>query len=80
MSENIIVPNARQMAEEAYYKMISAYEMYYRMREDHVMRDNYKSHYNTELAKYRELCTIIVERLLRENPVVLEDMYVLYLS
>ena len=79
MSEAIKTPSARQMAEEAYFKMLSAYEIYYRMREDPILRDNYKSLYDEELYKYRELCTVIVERLLRENPAVLEDMHVLYM-
>ena len=80
MSDAIKIPNARQMAEDAYYKMISAYELYYRLREDHIMRDNYKSNYNAAVANYKELCTVIVERLMRENPKVLEDMHLLYLA
>jgi hypothetical protein len=80
MSDALKVPNARQLVEAAYDKMLSAYEMYYRMQEDHYMRDNYKCYYNEQSSKYKELCTVVVERLMRENPKVLEDMHILYLS
>ena len=79
MSDTFNYPNARQDVEAAYNKMMEAYQMYYRMREDHFMYDNYRNHYKEQLNKYRELCTVIVERLMRENPKVLEDIHVLYM-
>ena len=80
MTSATVDHNAKQLFDEAYAKMMSAYEMYYRMREDHYMRDNYRCYYNEQSNKYKELCTVIVERLRRENPKVLEDMHLLYLA
>ena len=81
MSEAIKVPNALQMSQEAYTKMCETYD---RLRcylgSDVEIADAYKLCYKVALDNYRDLCTVIVERLMRENPKVLEDMSVLYLS
>lgn len=81
MSDAIKIPNARQEFEAAYNKMI---EMYDRLRcypgGDVEIANAYKLCYKTALDNYRDLCTVIVESLVRENPKVLEDMYVLYLQ
>ena len=74
MSEAIKYPNARQDVEAAYARMMDAYDFYRR-----IGGDNYKRYYESKLDDYRDLCTVVVERLMRENPVVLENMHVLYL-
>lgn len=79
MSEAIKVPNARQDVEAAYNKMIDAYDI---LRcypgSDVEIANAYKLCYKTALDNYRDLCTVIVERLVRENPKVLEEMVVFY--
>ena len=81
MSEAIKAPNARQDVEAAYNKMMDAYD---RFRcypgSDTEIRSAYLTVYQTALNNYRDLCTVIVERLMRENSKVLEDMHVLYLA
>lgn len=74
MSGAIKVPNARQDVEAAYQKMMDAYDFYRR-----IGGENYERYYQAQLNNYRDLCTVIVGRLIRENPKVLEDMHVLYL-
>ena len=74
MSEAIKAPNALQEVEAAYRKMMDAYDFYY-----HIGGECYDRYYKAQLNNYRDLCTVIVGRLLRENPKVLEDMHVLYL-
>jgi hypothetical protein len=80
MSEAIKWPSAYQEAEAAYFKMVDTYD---RLRcypgSDIEIADAYKLCYKTALNNYRDICTIIVERLMRENPKVLEDMHVHYL-
>ena len=81
MSEAIKVPNAKQEFEAAYNKMIEAYDM---LRcysgSDVEIANAYKLCYKTSLDNYRDLCTVIVERIARENPKVLEDMTLLWLT
>lgn len=81
MSEAIKVPNARQEVEASYHKMLETYD---RLRcypgSDVEIANAYKLCYKTTLDNYRDLCTVIVERLLRENPKVLEDMTLLWLT
>lgn len=81
MLDAIIKPNALQDFKAAYNKMIDAYD---RLRcypgGDVEIANAYKLCYKTALDNYRDLCTVIVERLARENPKVLEEMHVLYLS
>lgn len=81
MSEAIKCSNAYQDAEAAYFKMMDAYD---RMRcypgSDIEIANAYKLCYKTALDSYRDLCTVIVERLMRENPSVLEDMTLLWLT
>ena len=81
MSEAIKVPNARQDVEAAYNKMMDAYGRFrcYPGNNDEI-RSAYLTVYQTSLNNYRDLCTVVVERLMRENPKVLEDMHVLYLA
>ena len=81
MSEALKVPNALQDAMTAYDKMMRDYDSYrcYPGSSDEI-RSAYLTRYQTSLNNYRDLCAVIVERLMRENPKVLEDMYVLYLS
>lgn len=81
MSEVLKVPNARQDWETAYHKMMSDYDRFrcYPGSNDEI-RSAYLTVYQTSLNNYRDLCTVIVERLARENPKVLEDMHVLYLA
>lgn len=71
-------PNARQQIEEAYTKMMVAYDMFYHSPEQ--LRENRKIYYQTALNNYRDLCTVVVKRLMRTNPEILEDMTVLWLS
>lgn len=81
MSETLKIPNALQDAMAAYDKMINDYD---RFRcypgSDMGVREAYKTVYLTSLNNYRDLCTVIVERLMRENPAVLENMHILYLA
>jgi hypothetical protein len=81
MSEAIKVPNAKQEFEAAYHKMIEAYD---RLRcypgSDVEIANAYKLCYKTALDNYRDICTIIVERLALYNPMVLEDMTLLWLA
>lgn len=81
MQESLKVPNALQDAHAAYNKMMSDYDSYrcYPGSDDEI-RLAYLTRYKTSLNNYRDLCTVIVERLMRENPNVLENMHVLYLS
>lgn len=78
---NVVVPNAKQEFEASYNKML---EMYDRLRcypgSDVEIANAYKLCYKTALDNYRDLCTVIVERLARENPKVLEDMTLLWLA
>lgn len=79
MSEALKVPTARQDAEAAYFKMMDAYDKFRCYPgSDTEIREAYKTVYQTALNNYRDLCTVIVERLMRENPKVLEEMVVLY--
>ena len=75
MSETTNIPTARQEVEAAYRKMMAAYDDYY-----HIGGDSNKTYYTSKLNDYRDLCTVIVERLIRENPKVLEDMTLLWLT
>ena len=81
MSEALKVPNALQEVLATYDKMLNDYD---RFRcypgSDVEIREAYRTVYLTSLNSYRDLCTVIVERLMRENPKVLEDIHVLYLS
>lgn len=81
MSEAIKAPNALQDAKAAYDKMMMDYDSYrcYPGSSDEI-RSAYLIRYQASLNNYRDLCTVIVERLMRENPAVLEAMHVLYLS
>ena len=74
MPETVNIPTARQEVEAAYRKMMAAYDDYY-----HIGGNN-KTYYISKLNDYRDLCTVIVERLIRENPKVLEDMTLLWLT
>lgn len=71
-------PNARQQIEAAYNKMMIAYDMFYHSPE--LLRENRKIVYQAALNNYRDLCTVVVKRLMRTNPEILEDMTVLWLS
>jgi hypothetical protein len=81
MSEVIKLPNALQDFTAAYDKMIRDYE---NLRcypgSDIDIANAYKTVYKTSSNNYRDLCTVIVERLARENPKVLEDMTLLWLA
>lgn len=79
MSEALKVPNALQNVNEAYGKMMMAYDHWYH-RSEHEFEGDLWQEYVNRKNNYCELCTVIVERLVRENPKVLEDMHVLYLS
>ena len=81
MSDAIIKPNALQDFYAAYDKMMQDYDRYRCYPGSNTeIQSAYLTVYQTSLNNYRELCTVIVERLARENPKVLEDMHVLYLS
>ena len=81
MSEAIVTPNAKQLFEEAYSKMMEAYDRWYHLDNNgKPFEGDYWQDYLNRLNSYRDLCTVIVGRLCRENPRVLEDMHVLYLS
>ena len=73
MSEALKVPNARQEAEVAYHKMMDAYDFYRT-----IGGENYERYYQAQLNNYRDLCTVIVERLMRENSTALEELILLY--
>lgn len=81
MSEALKVPNALQEAKAAYDKMMRDYDSYrcYPGSNDEI-RLAYLTRYQASLNNYRDLCTVIVDRLMRENSKVLEDMTILYLS
>ena len=78
-SETIKMPNAKQIVEKYYNKMSESYYLF-EAEEDKVLRESRKVVYKTDLNNYRDVCTEVVERLLVENPKVLEDMHVLYLQ
>ena len=78
MSEAIVKPNARQQAEEAYKKMMVAYDRFYHCPED--KREDFKLVYMTALNNYRDTCTVIVERLFQTNPKALEDLTILWMD
>ena len=81
MPEALKVNNALQDASAAYDKMLKDYDRFCCYPgSDMEIREAYRTVYLTSLNNYRDLCTVIVERLMRENPKVLEDMHVLYLS
>ena len=81
MSNAIKLPNAKQEWEESYRKMLETYDrLYCYPGSDVEIANAYKLCYNTALNNYRDLCTVIVERLARENPKVLEDMTLLWLA
>ena len=81
MSEALKVPNALQDAQAAYNKMMNDYDRYRCYPGSNTeIQSAYLTVYQTSLNNYRDLCTVIVERLMRENPKVLEDMTILYLS
>ena len=80
MSDTFNIPNALQQVEKAYWRMQKDYDRFYGYADgDHNVTSASRAIYETSLNNYRDLCTVIVERLTRENPKVLEDMYVLYL-
>ncbi len=74
MSEAIKASNARQEVEMAYEKMVEAYDKWQHLGRDPMFRDNYRVYYESKLNNYRDLCTVIVERLMTYNPKVLEDL------
>ena len=78
MSEALVKPNARQQAEEAYKKMMIAYERFYHCPED--KQEEFKLDYLNALNRYRDTCTVIVECLFQTNPKALEDITVLWLD
>lgn len=74
----VITPNARQQVEKSYRKMMVAYDRYFHCAND--QREDFKIAYNTALNNYRDLCTVVVARLIQTNPKALEDLTVLWLS
>jgi hypothetical protein len=72
---SIKVPNARKEVEVAYDRMMTAYDNY-----QTIGGENFKRYYEARLNDYRDLCTVIVERLIRENPRILEDMTLPWLT
>lgn len=74
----VITPNARQQVEESYRKMMVAYDRYFHSSGD--QQEKFKTDYTAALTNYRDTCTIVVERLLRTNPKVLEDLTLLWLA
>ena len=81
MSEALKIPNALQDIEVAYNKTQKDFNRLFEYTgSDTNTIQAFKTVYETSLNNYRDLCTVIVERLMRENPKVLEDMHVLYLS
>lgn len=76
MSEALKIPNAKQKVEEAYRKMMVAYDRYFHCSEE--QEKDFKLAYQVALDNYRDVCTVIIGRLLNENPKVLEDMIILY--
>lgn len=78
MEQAIKTPNARQQVEAAYTKMLVAYDRYFHCSED--QQENFKIDYTVALNNYRDTCTVVVERLLRTNPKVLEDLTLLWLA
>lgn len=81
MSEALKIPNALEDAQMAYNKMMNDYDRYRCYPGSNTeIQSAYLTVYQTSLNNYRDLCTVIVERLIRENPKVLENMHVLYLG
>ena len=78
MSEALVKPNARQQAEEAYRKMMVAYDRFYHCSDE--QREDFKLVYMTALNNYRDTCTVIVERLIGTNPKALEDLTILWMD
>lgn len=78
MEQAIITPNARQQVEAAYTKMLAAYDRYFHSPEN--QQENLKIDYTIALNNYRDTCTVVVERLMRTNPKVLEDLTLLWLN
>lgn len=74
MSEAINMPNARQAVEAAYDKMCEAYANWQYLGRDPLFSDNYRVYYEGKHKEYLELCTFVVELLLRTNPAALEDI------
>lgn len=79
MSEVLKNSNALQQVEETYRQMTEAYDRYYRLGKN-TEDDPFKLVYKTKLNNYRDLCTVVVERLISTNPEVLENMRVLFLD
>ena len=80
MSEALKIPNALQDAEKFYSKMQKDYDRLFNYTGSDVNTiQAFKTVYETSLNNYRDFCTVIVERLMRENPKVLEDIHVLYM-
>ena len=80
MSDAIKFPNALQNVNEAYGKMMMAYDhWYHRSEKDSVFEGDLWQEYINRKNNYHELCAVIIGRLVRENPSVLENMHVLYL-
>ena len=81
MNNAVKVPNAKQEFEAAYNKMLRDYDsLRCYAGSDINIANAYKTLYKTSLDNYRDLCTVIVERIARENPKVLEDMTLLWLT
>ena len=81
MAEPKSIQTALDEAQAAYKKVQDAYDIWY--RHEYIDADTAackRLDYRAAVDEYRELCTVIVERLIKENPKVLEDMHVLYLS
>ena len=79
MSEVLNNPNALQQVEEAYRQMTEAYNRYYHLGKN-TDDDPLKLVYKTKLNNYRDICTVVVERLMNTKPEVLEDFHVFYLD
>ena len=81
MSEALKISNALQDVEKSYSKMQKDFDRLFEYTGSDINTiQAFKTVYETSLNNYRDLCTIIVERLTRENPKVLEDMHLLYLA
>ena len=76
MSDALKIPTAKQKVEESYRKMMAAYDRYYHCSEE--QEKDFRLSYQSALDEYRDICTVIIGRLLNENPKVLEDMIILY--
>lgn len=65
----MIGPTTIEELEYKYDKMLEAYRNF-----ETIGGDSFKRYYQTQLNNYRDICVMIVERLMQTNPAVLNEV------